>query len=90
MRLRSRDIGSRRSPRAPGRASGGDSGEGGRFGLRALLEIGFDGYAVGGLAVGEPESERLEVLEAADAPRCPGSVPATSWEWAGPSTSWSP
>ena len=31
--------------------------------LEALLEIGFDGYAVGGLAVGEPESERLAVLE---------------------------
>ncbi len=31
--------------------------------LEALLEIGFDGYALGGLAVGEPESERLAVLE---------------------------
>ena len=31
--------------------------------LAALLEIGFDGYAVGGLAVGEPEAERLAVLE---------------------------
>ncbi|MCZ0953367.1 MAG: tRNA guanosine(34) transglycosylase Tgt [Rhodospirillaceae bacterium] len=29
-----------------------------------LAKIGFDGYAVGGLAVGEPESERLAVLEA--------------------------
>jgi queuine tRNA-ribosyltransferase len=32
--------------------------------LDGLIEIGFDGYAVGGLAVGEPEAERLEVLEA--------------------------
>lgn len=29
----------------------------------ALTEIGFDGYAVGGLAVGEPEDERLAVLD---------------------------
>ncbi len=28
-----------------------------------LLEIGFDGYAVGGLAVGEPESERDAMLD---------------------------
>jgi queuine tRNA-ribosyltransferase len=30
----------------------------------ALVDIGFDGYAVGGLAVGEPEAERLSTLEA--------------------------
>jgi len=29
-----------------------------------LIDIGFDGYAIGGLSVGEPESERIEVLEA--------------------------
>jgi queuine tRNA-ribosyltransferase len=29
----------------------------------ALLKIGFDGYAVGGLAVGEPEAERNRTLE---------------------------
>ena len=28
-----------------------------------LVDIGFDGYAVGGLAVGEPEHERIEVLD---------------------------
>ena len=27
------------------------------------MEIGFDGYAIGGLAVGEPEPERLAVLD---------------------------
>jgi queuine tRNA-ribosyltransferase len=32
--------------------------------LAGLEEIGFDGYAVGGLAVGEPEGERLAVLDA--------------------------
>ncbi|MCG6117289.1 MAG: tRNA guanosine(34) transglycosylase Tgt [Aquimonas sp.] len=30
---------------------------------RGLIEIGFDGYAVGGLAVGEPEAERNAMLE---------------------------
>jgi len=35
-----------------------------RRSLEGLTEIGFDGYAVGGLAVGEPEAERLAVLEA--------------------------
>ena len=29
----------------------------------ALVDIGFDGYAVGGLAVGEPEAERNAMLE---------------------------
>jgi queuine tRNA-ribosyltransferase len=31
--------------------------------LAGLEDIGFDGYAVGGLAVGEPEDERIAVLE---------------------------
>jgi len=31
--------------------------------LAGLTEIGFDGYAVGGLAVGEPEEERLAMLD---------------------------
>lgn len=35
--------------------------------LAGLLDIGFDGYALGGLAVGEPEDERLRVLEHMDA-----------------------
>lgn len=30
---------------------------------KALLEIGFDGYAIGGLSVGEPKEERNQVLE---------------------------
>ncbi len=34
-----------------------------RESLAGLVEIGFEGYAVGGLAVGEPELERLGVLE---------------------------
>ncbi len=43
--------------------------------LDGLVEIGFDGYAVGGLAVGEPEEERNAVMDhlmpmmPADSPR---------------------
>jgi queuine tRNA-ribosyltransferase len=31
--------------------------------LEALLEIGFDGYAIGGLAVGEPKHEMFKILD---------------------------
>ncbi len=31
--------------------------------LAGLCDIGFDGYAIGGLAVGEPEDERVAVLD---------------------------
>ena len=31
--------------------------------LDGLVDIGFDGYAVGGLSVGEPEEDRLRVLD---------------------------
>ncbi|OIQ83364.1 queuine tRNA-ribosyltransferase [mine drainage metagenome] len=31
--------------------------------LEGLLEIGFDGYAIGGLSVGEPKEDMLRVLE---------------------------
>lgn len=43
--------------------------------LDALVEIGFDGYAIGGLSVGEPKSEMMKVLDClasqlpAEAPR---------------------
>ena len=36
--------------------------------VRALRDIGFDGYALGGLAVGESKEERTRVLEAARLP----------------------
>jgi queuine tRNA-ribosyltransferase len=42
--------------------------------VAGLLEIGFDGYALGGLAVGEPEAERNATLEAV-APRLPADRP---------------
>ncbi len=35
-----------------------------RESLQRLTEIGFDGYALGGLSVGETEAERLHVLDA--------------------------
>lgn len=46
-----------------------------RISAQGLVEMGFDGYAVGGLSVGEPPEERMETVEAAlemlpeDAPR---------------------
>jgi len=42
--------------------------------LEALTGIGFDGYAVGGLAVGEPAEQRESVLEALD-PLMPSDRP---------------
>ena len=39
--------------------------------VAGLLDIGFDGYAIGGLAVGEPFEERLRMLDAT-APLLPG------------------
>lgn len=45
-----------------------------RASLAGLKNIGFDGYALGGLAVGESESERLSVLEML-APELPAERP---------------
>ncbi len=42
--------------------------------LEGLVDIGFDGYAIGGLSVGEPEPERIEVLDYL-APRMPQDRP---------------
>jgi queuine tRNA-ribosyltransferase len=42
--------------------------------LAGLREIGFDGYAIGGLAVGEPKADRARVL-AHTAPRLPEDHP---------------
>ncbi|MBV8698020.1 MAG: tRNA guanosine(34) transglycosylase Tgt [Bradyrhizobium sp.] len=41
---------------------------------RGLVEIGFHGYGIGGLAVGEPQSVMLEMIEAA-APELPADRP---------------
>ena len=42
--------------------------------LHGLTDIGFDGYAIGGLAVGEPEEERNAVLDAL-VPKMPTESP---------------
>ena len=42
--------------------------------LGKLVELGFDGYAIGGLAVGEPKEERSRIL-AHTAPRLPADRP---------------
>ncbi|GBE11604.1 queuine tRNA-ribosyltransferase [bacterium BMS3Abin12] len=42
--------------------------------LAGLMEIGFDGYALGGLSVGEPKEERLKIL-AEVLPRMPAGAP---------------
>ncbi len=42
--------------------------------LNGLLEIGFDGYAIGGLSVGEPKEDMLRVLDFT-APRMPADRP---------------
>ena len=41
---------------------------------RELVGIGFDGYAIGGLAVGEPQAEMLEMLDTV-APHLPADRP---------------
>jgi queuine tRNA-ribosyltransferase len=42
--------------------------------LAGLIDIGFDGYAIGGLSVGEPKAEMLAVLESLT-PSMPGRHP---------------
>ena len=42
--------------------------------INALLEIGFDGYAIGGLSVGEPKHEMLRTLRAL-MPKMPKAMP---------------
>ena len=42
--------------------------------LAGLVDIGFDGYAIGGLSVGEPKAEMLRVLDHT-APRLPADRP---------------
>ena len=42
--------------------------------LAGLADIGFDGYAIGGLSVGEPKEEMLRIL-AHTAPRLPADTP---------------
>jgi queuine tRNA-ribosyltransferase len=64
---------------APGRAlfgilQGGDDAELRTQSARALIDIGFAGYAIGGLAVGEPQEVMLKMVEAV-APALPADKP---------------
>ncbi len=64
---------------SPGRAlfgivQGGDDRELRTVGARALVDIGFAGYAIGGLAVGEPQHVMLEIIETV-APLLPADRP---------------
>jgi len=47
-----------------GIVQGGDVAELREASARALVDIGFHGYAIGGLAVGEPQEVMLEMIEA--------------------------
>jgi queuine tRNA-ribosyltransferase len=47
-----------------GIVQGGDDRELRAISARALTDMGFDGYAIGGLAVGEPQEAMLEVVAA--------------------------
>jgi queuine tRNA-ribosyltransferase len=57
-----------------GIVQGGDDIELRSESVRALMEIGFDGYAIGGLAVGEPQETMLRVVELT-APQLPADRP---------------
>ncbi len=57
-----------------GIVQGGDDRELRLASARALIDIGFDGYAVGGLAVGEPQAIMLKVIEEV-APALPADRP---------------
>ena len=56
--------------------------------LAGLVEIGFPGYAIGGLSVGEPKEEMLRVLAAHRAAHARATGRAISWASARPRT-WS-
>jgi queuine tRNA-ribosyltransferase len=57
-----------------GIVQGGDAPDLRRASARALVEIGFHGYAIGGLAVGEPQAVMLAMIEEA-APELPEDRP---------------
>ena len=58
-----------------GIAQGGDVPELRRASARGLVEIGFHGYAIGGLAVGEPQAVMLAMIEEV-APILPANRPS--------------
>jgi queuine tRNA-ribosyltransferase len=61
--LRSREAHGDASSALFGIVQGGMYPELRRASLEGLAAIGFDGYAIGGLSVGEPHAERIQVLD---------------------------
>jgi queuine tRNA-ribosyltransferase len=69
----------REQPRAPGQMVFGIVQGGANAAMReecakALVDLGFDGYAVGGVSVGEPEPEMLRAIEMTE-PFMPANQP---------------
>lgn len=69
----------REQPRAPGQLVFGIVQGGSNAGLReqcakALVELDFDGYAIGGVSVGEPEPEMMRAIELT-VPHLPEELP---------------
>ena len=48
----------------------------------AAVEIGFDGYAIGGVSVGEPEEEMMLAVWRSSAPFYRKINRAMPWDWA--------
>ncbi|HEY9509536.1 MAG TPA: tRNA guanosine(34) transglycosylase Tgt [Verrucomicrobiae bacterium] len=69
----------REQPRAPGQlvfgiAQGGSNAEMREHCAKALVAMNFDGYAIGGVSVGEPEPEMLKAIEITE-PHLPANQP---------------
>src|SRR5439155_2259714 len=69
----------REQPRAPGQlvfgiVQGGSSAALREEGARAIVAMGFDGYAIGGVSVGEPEPEIFKAIELTE-PFLPARLP---------------
>ena len=50
-----------------------------RASAQAIVELGFEGYAIGGVSVGEPEEEMMRAVESAE-PFLPTERPRTPWD----------
>src|SRR6185503_13034195 len=57
-----------------GIVQGGTFGDLRRESAQAIVDLDFDGYAVGGVSVGEPEEEMMRAVESAE-PFLPGNKP---------------
>jgi tRNA-guanine transglycosylases, various specificities len=55
---------------------------------QAIVDLDFDGYAIGGVSVGEPEEEMMRAVEWAE-PFLPGTSHVTRWDLARRRNCWS-